>query len=53
MTEQQAVEKIKEMSRYLMELSNNIGVDNSKAFDAVIEADSILQDYLKGKSNAR
>ena len=52
MTEQQAIQKIKETSRYLMELSNNIGVDNSKAFDAVIKADSVLQDYLKGNSNA-
>jgi len=50
MTESESIEKIREASRYLMHLSNNIGTGNSEAHDAVIKAECALQEYLEKKT---
>jgi len=48
MTEDDVIKEIKKLSKEMANLANNIGSSmNSEAFNAVIDADTILTDYLK------
>lgn len=47
MTQDQAKKVIEEISQQIMVATNNVGVSNSKEFDALVKAGIVLQEYLE------